>query len=200
MLDGFESDDCEFFLGEKCLYDQVFIRYSKTPAEARAASAIHTIGAPYIPLQEPFLIRIKPTQALNELQQSRTLMQWTAGSKNNVAKVEWKDGWASANFRDFGAFKLVTDTDAPVIVPIGFQDGSNLKNASRIAFTVRDNYGKFKNVRAELDGSWLRFTNDKGRTFIYSFDEKCGPGNHELKIYAEDEAGNSTVQSFKFTR
>jgi hypothetical protein len=151
-------------------------------------------------LQEPFLIRIKPTQPLNELQQSRTLMQWISGSKSNVAKAEWKDGWASASFRDFGTYKLVTDTEAPVIVPMGFRDGANLKNASRIAFTVRDNFGRFKNVRAELDGRWLRFTNDKGRTFIYSFDEKCAPGAHELKIFAEDEAGNSTVQSFKFTR
>jgi hypothetical protein len=201
MLDAFESEDCEFYIGEKCLYDEVNIRYSKVAAATTAAvSAQHNIGAPYIPLQEPFLIRIKPTRVLNELEQSRTVMQWVAGTKNNVMKVEWKDGWGSANFRDFGSYKLLVDTDPPVIVPMGFADGANLSKASRIVFTVRDNLTKFKNVRPELDGKWLRFTNDKGRNFIYNFDEKCSPGSHELKIYAEDEAGNSTVRSFRFTR
>ncbi|RYY14540.1 MAG: M23 family metallopeptidase [Chitinophagaceae bacterium] len=201
MLDGYESEDCEFYIGEKCLYDQVNIRYSKlaiaTPA---AVSAQHNIGAAYIPLQEPFLIRIKPNRGLNELEQSRTVMQWTSGAKNNVMKVEWKDGWGSASFRDFGSFKLLVDTDPPVILPVGFADGANLGKASRIIFTIKDNLGRFKNVRAELNGKWLRFTNDKGRNFIYSFDEKCPPGNHDLKIYAEDEAGNSTVRSFRFSR
>ena len=94
----------------------------------------------------------------------------------------------------------MVDNTPPVIVPIGFADGSNLSKATRIAFTVTDNLGKFKNVRAELDGNWLRFTNDKGRTFIYKFDEKCLKGEHELKITAEDEAGNSVQKVYRFTR
>ena len=55
-----------------------------------------------------------------------------------------------------------------------------------------------KNVRAELDGKWLRFTNDKYRAFIYQFDEKCLGGPHELKISAEDEAGNKTSDVVQF--
>ena len=51
-----------------------------------------------------------------------------------------------------------------------------------------------------LDGKWLRFTNDKGKTFIYIFDEKCPPGQHTLKISVEDEAGNSTIRTYNFTR
>ena len=73
------------------------------------------------------------------------------------------------------------DEIPPVIVPIGFTDGSDLSKATRMAFTVTDNFTRFKNVRAELDGNWLRFTNDKGRTFIYRFDEKCLTGQHELR-------------------
>ena len=57
-----------------------------------------------------------------------------------------------------------------------------------------------KNFRAELDGKWLRFTNDKGRSFIYIFDEKCGRGSHELKISIQDEAGNTTEKIYHFTR
>jgi len=59
---------------------------------------------------------------------------------------------------------------------------------------------EIKNFRAELDGKWLRFTNDKGRSFIYKFDEMCPPGNHELKVSVDDEAGNKTEKIFHFTR
>lgn len=201
MLDGFEREDCEFFIGERCLYDSVHIRYSRSvSANAQAVSAQHSIGASYIPLQEPFLIRIQPIRTLTPAQQEKTVMYWFSGSKKDVQKVTWQNNWASARFRDFGNYRLMVDEEPPSIVPIGFADGADLSKATRIAFTVKDNYDKFRNVRPMLDGKWLRFTNDKGRTFIYRFDEQCPPGKHELTIYAEDEAGNATTKTFTFTR
>lgn len=196
MLDGYESSDCEFFIGEKCLYDSAHVKYSKADVPS-AISAVHSIGAPYIPLQEAFLIRIKPTRTLTHDERFRTVMVSGAGG---VQKVEWQQDWAGAKFRDFSSYRLVVDTVPPVIVPSGFRDGASLKTASRIIFSVNDNVGGVKNVRAELDGKWLRFTNDKGRSFIYVFDEKCPPGEHELKISAEDEAGNLVVQTFRISR
>jgi hypothetical protein len=201
MLDGFESPDCEFFIGEKCLYDSVHIKYaSAVSANPSAVSGVHSIGASYIPLQEPYLIRIKPNRALTPQEQSRTLMQWYAGARSDVQKVEWQQQWAGGRFRDFGSYQLIVDEVPPVIVPVGFTNGSDLRKSSRLVFTVKDNMGRFKNVKTELDGKWLRFTNDKGRTFIYIFDEKCPPGTHELKISAEDEAGNTTSSTYRFTR
>ena len=201
MLDGYETDDCEFFIGERCLYDSAHIRYGKSNApNPGTVSDLHTVGSSSIPLQESFLIRIKPNQSLTAEQQQRTVMQWYSGARKDVQRVEWQNGWAAAKFRDFGFYQLLVDEIPPLIVPIGFAEGSNLSKATRIAFTVNDNLTRFKNVRAELDGKWLRFTNDKGRTFIYKFDEKCLAGQHELKISAEDEAGNITVKVFRFTR
>ena len=201
MLDGHETPNAEFFIGETCLYDSVHIRYAETVTPIPGiVSATHIIGAAHIPLQAPMLVRIRPSRMLTPDEKEHTVMLRVTGSKREVEKVEWNNDWAAARFRDFGHFQLVLDNEAPVIVPIGFADGSNLSKASRIVFTVKDNNASFKNVRAELDGQWLRFTNDKGRSFIYTFDEKCSTGNHELTIRAEDEAGNATVQTFRFTR
>ena len=201
MMDGFESPDCEFYIGERCLYDSVHIKYNKSVnSNGQVVSSIHTIGAPYIPLRDSFLIRIQPTRELTDAEKSRTVMQWFAGSKKEVQKVQWQGNWASARYRDFGNFQLVVDAEAPVIVPIGFEEGANLSKSVRIAFTVEDNFEECKKVRAELDGKWLRFTNDKGRTFLYYFDEKCMSGQHQLKIHAEDEAGNVTEKTYNFTR
>jgi hypothetical protein len=201
MLDGFESEHCEFYIGERCLYDSVHIRHSEgANTHPQGVSNVHTIGASTIPLQEAFLVRIQPSRPLSVSEQQHTLMQWTSGSWNGVQRVEWKNGWASARFRDFGSFRLVTDDVPPQINTPGLTDGANLSKASRIVFSVTDNMGQVKNVRTLLDGKWLRFTNDKGRSFIYRFDEKCLAGPHELVIRAEDEAGNKVEKAIRFTR
>ena len=200
MLEGAENENCEFFIGEKCLYDSVHINYRNTASgDPDVMSDIHTIGAPYIPLQDSFLVRITPDLSFTEADRPYTVMQWTSGGKSAVQKVQWQQQWASAKFRDFGNFQLVRDTVPPVIT-VSFSDWADLKLATRITFNVRDNLQSVKNVRAELDGKWLRFTNDKYRAFIYQFDEKCLSGTHVLKISAEDEAGNKTIVAYNFLR
>jgi len=201
MVDGFETRDCEFYIGERCLYDSVHIKYALSAVtDTAAVSGIHIIGEPYIPLHEPFLVRIKPNRALTEPEKWRTVMVHTNGSRKSVQKPQWQQDWAGARFREFGNFRLVIDTMPPEIIPVGFTDGANLSKASRIVFRVSDNLGAYKKVRAELDGKWLMFTNDKGRSFIYQFDEHCPKGEHELKITAEDEAGNKAERVFRFIR
>lgn len=200
MVEVYEREDCEFFIAENCLYDSVHIRHTRTTAaNPMVVSAVHTIGAPSIPLQDSFMVRIKPLPIFTKDTQ-HVIMQRLGGAKKEVSKVAWYNGWASARFQDFGNFQLVVDKEPPLLVPFGITNGANLSNASRIAFTVRDNLEKVNNFRAELDGKWLQFTNDKKRTFIYRFDEMCPPGQHELKISVEDEAGNIATRLYQFTR
>ena len=201
MMDGLENPECEFFLGERCLYDSVHIRYNKSAnSNDQVVSSIHTIGAAYIPIRDSVLVRIQPLRALTDAEKSRTVMQWFAGTNREVQKVQWQGNWASSRFRDLGSFQLVLDIEPPVITPTGFENGADLSKATHLVFTVKDNLEEIKNVRVELDGKWLRFSNDKGVTFIYQFDEKCMAGQHELKIHAEDEAGNVTEKTYNFTR
>ncbi len=201
MLDVQENPECEFFIGEQCLYDSVRITYNKLNATSpMAVSSLHSIGSSLIPMQDSMLVRIMPVKELSPQQKEKTVMQWYAGSRKSVQKVEWNNEWASASFRDLGFFQLLVDNEPPVITPVGFANGSNLSKASRIVFTVKDNLDKFKNVRVEIDGRWIRFSNDKGRTFIYRFDEKVQTGQHEMVITAEDEAGNKISRTYNFTR
>jgi len=200
MLESYETENCEFFIGERCLYDSVHIAYRNAASgDPEVVSDIHMIGSSYIPLQDSFLVRIQPDLSFRQEDSTYTVMQWTSGIRNAVQKVQWQQSWASARFRDFGNFQLVYDTIPPQI-NMSFTDWSDLSLASRITFTVRDNLQSVKNVRAELDGRWLRFSNDKNRAFIYQFDEKCLAGPHLLQVSAEDEAGNKTVAVYNFVR
>ncbi|HRQ49420.1 MAG TPA: M23 family metallopeptidase [Agriterribacter sp.] len=198
---GEGSADCEFYIGERGLYDSVQIAYRRSAsANPVVVSAIHTIGAAYIPLQEGLVVRIKPDTTLFPEKTDRILIQRFAGTKKEIRKATWQNGWAVATFNNFGSFQLVPDETAPEIIPAGFKSGQDMSRASELRFTATDNMGSIKNFRAELDGKWLRFTNDKGRHFIYVFDEQCPPGEHVLKISVADEAGNIAEQVFTFTR
>lgn len=200
MLDGFESETCEFYIGERCLYDSVHLSYTNfASSNTDLVSDVHSIGARYIPLQDSMLVRIRPDLTYNSQDSAYTVMQWVSGARTTVQKVQWQQNWATAKFRDFGNFQLVRDTIPPSIT-LSFADGADLSKATRIVFSVKDNLPVVKNIRAELDGKWLRFTNDKGRSFIYQFDEKCLSGLHILEITAEDEAGNQTRRAVNFKR
>lgn len=200
FVNVFEREDVQVILSETDLYDSVNFSYSKkNSATPQAVSALHSVHTALVPVHGYFTIRLKPDKDLPEMT-DKIIMQRTWGSKMDVVKAERTGEWFTGKFREFGNFQLLADDVPPLILPIGIRDNANLSRSSQIIFTITDNMKKIKNFRAELDGKWLRFTNDKGRSFIYKFDEKCPPGEHALKVSVEDEAGNQTTRIFHFTR
>ena len=132
MVDGLETDDCAFYLGEKSLYDSVVIgaAVSGYPGSGLSLpggiSAVYSIGARWIPLLDPVLVRLRfpgktPVGADADEKApasiDKIVMVCFQGSDKDVRLPEWKDGWASARFRQFGNFQLVYDSIAPVITP-----------------------------------------------------------------------------------
>ena len=194
FVNVFDNNKINFYLRENALYDSLRFRYSET-ASATGYPVFQLHNAT-IPVHSSFPVKIKAASPLP----GKMVMHRFAGSKNDYAKAVEENGWYKASFRDFGNFQLMIDTLPPVITAVGFKDGMNCAKLNRIVFVVTDNTEEIKKFSATLDGNWLRFTNDKGRSFVYVFDEKCAPGEHELKITAEDQAGNVTEKVFKFTR
>lgn len=200
MVDGYEADEAAFYLGEKCLYDSVHLIYSEKAAEEgkNIVSAVHQFGNTRIPLADTITVRIKLPKPVN--QKEHVLMQWFDGKEFEVKKPEWQGDWATASFRNLGNFRLILDTEPPLIHLPGLVENTNLGSTNQIIILVKDNYKKIKNFRATLDGNWLLLSNDKARAFVYKLDEHCRQGKHELKIYAEDEAGNSASAVYHFVR
>jgi len=83
--------------------------------------------------------------------------------------------------------------------PVTEKDTMDFSSLTRIKLTPTDNFG-IKSFRAELNGKWLKFTNDKARDFIYIFDEQCPYGTHQLKVRVEDLVGNFTEKIWWFKR
>jgi hypothetical protein len=192
----FENEWVKFYLDEKALYDSFHFRFNKTmDAAGRNIYQLHNAT---VPLQKYFNVQIKSDYSVNDT--SKAVIYRSYGAKKDYVKATYKNGWYSAAFREFGNYQLLQDNSPPTISPLGFTNGSNAARLTRIAFAVVDNTEEIKSFTALLDGQWLRFTNDKGRNFIYKFDEHCPPGEHELIVTAEDQVGNKTTKTYRFTR
>jgi hypothetical protein len=195
FVNVFENEQLRFYLAENQVYDSFRFRYNEiVPAKGYPIYQLHN-GS--VPVHTMFPVSIRNTVTTNP---GKMVMHRSWGSKDDYAAAVSEYPWFRSNFRAFGNFQLIEDTIPPVITPVAFREGMNAAKLTRLAFVVKDNTEELLNFRAELDGKWLRFSNDKGRTFIYRFDERCPRGLHELKISVEDLVGNRTEKVYHFTR
>jgi len=192
-----ERPDFELYMPEGCLYDAVNVRYFRSNSLA-GVTALHQLNDQSVPIQEPFTVRLKPDKIIPDNARDRIVIR-RSGKTGSVEKAVWQGGWLMARFRDFGSFQAFTDLQPPTVNELGKGDTVNLSAASRIVFTPADNFG-VAGFRAELNGEWLRFTNDKGRSWIYNFDERVPYGVYNLKVTVTDIAGNTTVKEWWFKR
>jgi hypothetical protein len=192
---GFEAR-----LAPGALYDMLQPLYFRSEGkQPGAVSDFHQFNDATVPIHRDVEVRIRPDKDIPGSWKDHLLMQRT-GRGSTIRKVELVNGWATARFGELGKFQLLADIIPPSINSPGKGDTINLSAASRIIFSPTDNFGIVKIFRAELDGSWLRFTNDKSRNWIYKFDERWSYGVHELTVTVEDHAGNLTRRSWWIKR
>ncbi|MBI5859048.1 MAG: M23 family metallopeptidase [Sphingobacteriales bacterium] len=202
-----EKSDFEMMLPASALYDTVQALYYRNNSSAsNSVSAIHRVNDASVPLHNDVSIRIKPTFGIPDEWKNKIIIQRNSGG-NNIRKAIWDGQWLTAKFGDFGTYQAFVDLLPPKINELGKParltgggDTVDLSPASRIIITPADNFGAIKNFRAELDSQWIRFTNDKGRNWIYQFDDRCPFGIHHLKVTVEDLVGNSTTREWWFKR
>lgn len=193
----FESENFELFTSEYTIYDTVPVVFKNSAAAAgNAISPVYTFCSAAIPAHDSVTVRIKPTTFVAPEDRDRVIIRGISGSRNVVEKAKWHNGWFVAKFRQFGTYQAFIDNVPPSVnAPV-----TDLRRASRLVFVPTDNFKKIKRFRAEVDGQWLRFTNDKGYSYIYRFDERFPAGEHSLKVIVEDEAGNVTEREWKVVR
>lgn len=198
-INVFENDNIRFYLPANCLYDS--FRFSYSESKPKTGYPVYQLHNANIPLHSYFPVTIRGASSMPD----KTVIHRFANGRHDYSKAEpvqngKESGWYKAWFRDLGSFQLMVDSIPPAITPIGFKEKMNAAKLKQLVFVVTDNTEEIKQFTATLNGSWLRFSNDKGRRFVYEFDERCGPGEHELKIVAEDQVGNVNTKIYHFTR
>jgi Peptidase family M23 len=199
-----DEKDFEVYMPENCLYDSIpFTYYQQNIFPSGSVTAQHRFGDPIYPLHSDFSVRIKAAKPVSDALKNKLMMVKEWKGARALRKAEWKNGWISASFDNLGIFQAFIDTTAPTInapaKPVKGKDTLDLSPLTRIVFTPSDNFA-VRSFRAELDGKWLMFSNDKGRNHIYIFDEQCPYGVHELKVRVEDAVGNVTEKTWWFKK
>lgn len=193
----FERPDFELYTTERTVYDTVAVQFSSSDAFGDgAASPLYSFLPKGIPAHDSVTVRIRPAAGLDAARRAHTVIRNHAGTRSFVQRVRWNGDWALAKFRQFGTYQLLTDTEAPTIN----NPPTSLRGRGALVFTPHDNLDAIRSFRLEVDGQWLRCSNDKGHSWIYTFDEHFPEGTHELKATVEDEAGNTTTRTWTVTR
>lgn len=193
----FERDNFELFTTEKTIYDTIAVSFTTINNNAvNAVSPLFSFLSAAVPSHDTVTVRIRPNQNIPAEWRDRIVIKNVVGSRTYLQKAQWQNGWLAAKFRQFGTYQAFIDNEPPTVnAPL-----TNLSKATRVVFSPKDNFNVIKNFRVEVNGQWLRFSNDKGRTWIYNFDEYFPRGQHELKVIIEDEAGNVTTKVWTVRR
>jgi len=193
----FEREDFECYTSEAAMYDSAAVNFTRTASTAAGAiSPVYSILPASIPVHDSVTVRIRPSATLSLEELDRVVIQNKVGSRTYLQKARLQNGWLMARFRQFGTYQAFLDTTPPVIPAVP----ASLGAATRIVITPTDQFKSISSFRATLNGKWLRFSNDKGRSWIYRFDEHFPRGTHELVIEVTDEAGNRSERRLTVRR
>jgi len=206
----FEQPDFELYLKEDCLYDTIRPVFSRSgEATSNAVSPIFQFCNSSIPLHDEIRVRIKPAVTIPDDWKDKIVIKRTDQKSANYRRAQWqmnpifpntfRNGWLTASFSDFGSYQALIDSLPPTVNDLGAADTVDLSASKKIVFYPKDNTA-IRSFRAELDGQWLMFSNDKGAGWLYSFDERCPFGVHQLKIRIEDMVGNTAEKEQWFKR
>lgn len=218
MVSVVEKPGFEMYISDRSVYDTIssvfFVTASSLP---NAFSDIYRVGDGSTPVHDDLIVRIRLKRKVPDEWQDKLVIQRTDRKGSSVRKAVWQEQWLSAKFGDFGSYQLLADITPPQINSLGKGDTVNLSPASRIVFTPTDNFG-IRSFKAFLyscstdtsgyhcspdslsAGQWLRFTNDKGRNWIYRFEDDFPYGVYKLKVTVEDLVGNSTTREWWFKK
>ncbi|MEX0635771.1 MAG: hypothetical protein WD135_03315, partial [Ferruginibacter sp.] len=196
FINIFENNQVQFYLPQHALYDSFHFKYNEI--KDAKGQPIYQLHQATVPVHNYFNINIKGS--FNNTDTGKVVMYRFYGGKKDYKKASYQNGWYKASFREFGNYQLLIDSIPPSISTVGFTNHMNTAKLSKLLFVVKDDTEEIGSFTATLNGKWIRFSNDKGRNFIYQFDEHCGPGLHELVLTVKDQVGNTTIKTYQFTR
>lgn len=105
---------------------------------------------------------------------------------------EYSEGKVTTRIRELGNFAVMTDTNPPLITPVG----ENKWTANRkLSFRITDDLSGIKDYRGTLDGQFVLFEYDAKRNALFcDFDKnRMKTGRHALELTVTDGVGNQST-------
>lgn len=172
--------------GPETLFNNLYLNTTYKPEDT--GSGFWTVGSPLLPLYHTAVLTLKP--ATPPTDPARTAI-YTATAKGGKAYLGGKwdaQGQISANIRQFGSYRILTDTIGPKGSLVG-------KPGGQLLFRVGDDLSGLATYRLLIGGKFrlLRFEHKNATLFTVAGDT-LGPklrGPAELRL--TDQVGNERV-------
>jgi hypothetical protein len=172
--------------GPETLFNNLYLNTTYKPEDT--GSGFWTVGSPLLPLYHTAVLTLKP--ATPPTDPARTAI-YTATAKGGKAYLGGKwdaQGQISANIRQFGSYRILTDTIGPKGSLVG-------KPGGQLLFRVGDDLSGLATYRLLIGGKFrlLRFEHKNSTLFTVAGDT-LGPklrGPAELRL--TDQVGNERV-------
>ena len=195
-----QTKDCSLIIPRGTVYEDLPLQFRKASAKGLGyLSDVFHIHDYFTPAHAYFNLSIKG----NEEEKAFIAYFDAKGRIQNCGGV-WQDGSLSAPVRQFGAYAILVDREAPTVTPSYFR--YDMRKRSSMSFKIIDNYRTASNLggmryHATVDGEWILMEYDgKSDRIIHRFDERIPPGEHRLRLEVSDVLGNETVLEMDFIR
>jgi hypothetical protein len=199
QVNVYEDENIQFIFPEYTFYDNFYFQVKSMFAQSAAFLSSNFQALPeFIPVNNPFVLRIKPNRNWSIVDTGRVIIRRTYRTKTEVKKAIAEKGWFSASFKDFGFFQLIEDKESPGLVA-NITNHMLLKQGFRIILKPSDNLNVIRDVRLLVDDKWL-LLQQSWNGYVYAVDENFPAGEHKLTAIVKDEAGNITTRDWIVTR
>ena len=113
-----------------------------------------------------------------------------------------KDDKLSTRTRTFGEYVLVSDTNAPSIKPLNFQNDKWISKNNTLKIKIEDDLSGISSYRASINGKFILMEyNYKKDVLVYDFDDDViEETDNNLKLIVIDNVGNSATFEATFFR
>lgn len=155
-----------------------------------------------IPAQKNFYINFDISNYASEHRNKLYIASVSKYGKIYAANTSKKGDMLTCRTKNLGTYTLATDTIAPTIRPINFQNKKWLSKYRYLKVTIDDKGSGIKNYRATINGKWILMEYDyKKKSLVYDFnDEVISDTENKLKIIVTDNVGNNTTFESTFYR
>jgi len=155
-----------------------------------------------VPVSNYFSIYFDITKYSDEEIKAMYIARKSKYGKLSFVSSKHKDNYIYGSSKELGDYTLASDTDAPKISAVNFNENQWLAKNTDLRVKIYDRDSGIKSYRGEINGKWIlmQFDPKKG-VLTYDFDENSSTDTQQtIKIVVTDNVNNSTTFTRTFNR
>ncbi len=175
------------------LYRNEYLDIKSSEALYGCLSQVYHIHNPATPVHKYMELEIAIDSVPEELEEKLLIAYMNDSGLPVGAGGKYDGTYVSTLIRNFGNYSIMTDTVAPVIVPLNISDTTFINKHKVLKLKVTDEFAGLKSYRGEMNGKWILMEYDmKNDLLLYKIDTLTRAGGNNFLLEVIDNCDNLT--------